>query len=193
MTKVEEREKETSDGGRQVRQTDTLPRSQKSATGQAQARHREWNERNPNTPIWRSCQKIGQSTKKIRHDTHRGNSTKSSTKQKGLTRTCTEPPSSNALRPKNQTNPSPDQSESRRTGCTLSTVVLMGERCLSPQGQQPSDRPKNNLKIQVANSIVRSMKEARIYIQQLGTHLYMKLVPIRLWCCRLDDCPMRCS
>ena len=39
MTKVEEREKETSDSGHQVRQKDSPLRNQNSATGQAQTRH----------------------------------------------------------------------------------------------------------------------------------------------------------
>ena len=34
----------------------------------------------------------------------------------------------------------------------------------------------HNLEIETANGTVRSAKEARVYIQELGTHLYMKLV-----------------
>ena len=60
-----------------------------------------------------------------------------------------------------------------RTGCTLSTVVLL---CLRHRKEKASGKLKDTLEIQIANRIIRSTKEKKVYIRELGSCLHVTLV-----------------
>ena len=70
------------------------------------------------------------------------------------------------------------------------SLHMMGRSFLSPQEKKTLRPTEDDLKIQTAYGI-RSTKEARTYIHELGTHLHVTLVrdsPSRY--CLLTDCAM---
>ena len=147
MTKVEEREKQTSDCGRQVQQKGGPLRNQKSVTGLAQAREEKKVDffvsvarrtavfkinHNASTGILRSAF----FTNKDNADQVRPKALKLHKelyKKTGLSQTCVEQDSSKAALPsKKRKHPCPNRSSSRRTG---------GEVQSLRSKENPYDRP----------------------------------------------------
>ena len=106
---------------------------------------------------------IGQSIKKIRHDTKRGNSTKSF---KGYS----------PFEEANTSEPKPVKKSNDRmyfVDCGVALHLIGDNFSLSLWKRKPYDRQKNYLDIQTSIGVVVSTKEARVYIQVLGTYLYV--------------------
>ena len=97
----------------------------------------------------------------------------------GLLQTCTkQTPSSATLQSKKRIHPNPKpvvKSKERRYFVDSVFLHMMGE-VFSTQEKKNLRQTKNCFEIQTASGIVRSTKEARAHIQELGTHLYVVLV-----------------
>ena len=74
------------------------------------------------------------------------------------------------------------------------SVYLMGLLCLRGGERVPSGQHNATWRYNIASGIVRSATAAKVYIQERGTSLYVKLVedfPSALWLCQLRGFPNR--
>ena len=55
-------------------------------------------------------------------------------------------------------------------------LLMMGERSRTSQERETKRTPTNELGFQTGNGIVRCTSEARVYIHELATHVFVKLV-----------------
>ena len=56
------------------------------------------------------------------------------------------------------------------------SLHVMGASCAPQETAKPYEQTNNDFEVQTASGIVRSAQEARVYIQEFGTHFYVKLV-----------------
>ena len=100
--------------------------------------------------------------------------------QRRLTQTCSVQNSSKGYSPIEDANTFKPSMESKDNAMFIvisgASLHMTGDSSLSLQEKQTIRQTRHCLDIQDAKDIVRSAKEARVYIQELGTHLCVKSV-----------------